>query len=777
MFSETQDVQSGDTLLAHVPPVGACKQRAQVSLHQRTSLTHAHPVATCSSAQSRHVQDSSPLSLLDSYERPNTDLLYSHSSINTLSLSPANVLNSTGIAKLLKKYPNRRFVDTLLSITISGARVGYKGTLSGQTRRPNHASAFTHADIISKSIQSELDKGRLKEVDNLPQNYFCSPIGLTPKLSDGVQTGWRVIFDLSSPADHSVNDGIPKEYGNIVYETLDNAIRLVAQAGKGAVMMKRDLKSAFRHVPINPCDYWLLLFEWQGKFYVDMFLPFGLRTAPRIFNLFAEALHWVLATLNEWNVTHYLDDFLFVFPPGTDIAPFSAEFDRILNEFGLSKAAEKDSDGCVVIHLGFEFDSVKMLVTLPPNKKQRAVDAVNSLLSSPTITLNELESTLGFLSHCCQVVPLGRPFLRQLFSLLCYCSKGRRLRRIYIPHAAKEDLRWWQHFLQSWSAVSMIQPTREVHDVATDASGVKGIGGVYKRQVFSERTPSRHRSKHIDWKEMFAVLHAFLLWHEHWRGGQVRLACDNTVVVDAICKRSVKGKTIRPLQSIFLLAALYDIDLMAFWIPSEENIVADAASRHDYDKLANLGLQVSHRQPSIKASILRQKLNSFFTTPSPPQPGIHMMQSKAGTRPSVENSNTLPFLSPFKRSRTGLPKFSIPQSQPPQKSISMPSGSSISNRVFLPQSLTTPALISSLEGANVYTARAQRDYASPLLPQSLPELSTKLAPTKRVSISKRPSVWHLPPSYDQENLRGIPGHHNINSSTYLTHMSLSSRTQ
>ena len=24
-----------------------------------------------------------------------------------------------------------------------------------------------------------------------------------------------------------------------------------------------DLKAAFRHVPINLCDYWLLLFEWN----------------------------------------------------------------------------------------------------------------------------------------------------------------------------------------------------------------------------------------------------------------------------------------------------------------------------------------------------------------------------------------------------------------------------------------------------------------------------------------------------------------------------------
>ena len=42
----------------------------------------------------------------------------------------------------------------------------------------------------------------------------------------------------------------------------------------------------------------------------------------------------------------------------------------------------------------------------------------------------------------------------------------------------------------------MIQPDRILHDIATDASGLKGIGGVYKRQVFAERIPARHRIKH-----------------------------------------------------------------------------------------------------------------------------------------------------------------------------------------------------------------------------------------------------------------------------------------
>ena len=80
-------------------------------------------------------------------------------------------------------------------------------------------------------------------------------------MSDGVQVGWRVIFDLSSPESRSVNDGIPKNYGAIVYESLDDAIQLIAKAGRGAVMMKRDLKSAFRHIPVSQRDHWLLIFE------------------------------------------------------------------------------------------------------------------------------------------------------------------------------------------------------------------------------------------------------------------------------------------------------------------------------------------------------------------------------------------------------------------------------------------------------------------------------------------------------------------------------------
>src|SRR5438046_8793781 len=106
---------------------------------------------------------------------------------------------------------------------------------------------FTHSQHILNTFRT-LQGGR-RIVDSLyimtlPEYHYSSPISLTPKKLDGTQTGWQLIFDLSCPTGSSVNDGIPQGYRKIIYESMEKAIYLVARAGRGAVMMKRDLKSA-----------------------------------------------------------------------------------------------------------------------------------------------------------------------------------------------------------------------------------------------------------------------------------------------------------------------------------------------------------------------------------------------------------------------------------------------------------------------------------------------------------------------------------------------------
>src|SRR5436190_22096783 len=108
-----------------------------------------------------------------------------------------------------------------------------------------------------------------------------------------------------------------------------------------------------------------------------------------------------------------------MFSSKTNITSISIQFDDVLAEFDLTKVIEKDLDDYVVMHLEFEFDSECMQVRLPSNKKQRALDTINALLSSFIVTIIILETTLDFLSHCCHVVSLSRSFLRNLFSQIC----------------------------------------------------------------------------------------------------------------------------------------------------------------------------------------------------------------------------------------------------------------------------------------------------------------------------------------------------------------------
>jgi hypothetical protein len=120
--------------------------------------------------------------------------------------------------------------------------------------------------------------------------FISSPLGLVPK-HDG---DFRRIHHLSHPAGRSVNDNIPDESSAIQYVRMNQIFNSIIQAGRGCVVIKKDVEAAFRTVPIAPHERHLVGFEWEKIFYTENCLPFGLCTAPFLFNLFAEAFYWIL---------------------------------------------------------------------------------------------------------------------------------------------------------------------------------------------------------------------------------------------------------------------------------------------------------------------------------------------------------------------------------------------------------------------------------------------------------------------------------------------------
>ena len=65
---------------------------------------------------------------------------------------------------------------------------------------------------------------------------------------------------------------------------------MIKAKGRGCHLVKLDLQHAYRIVPVHPDDRPLLGMNWQGHTFLDATLPFGLRSAPKIFSAVADAL-------------------------------------------------------------------------------------------------------------------------------------------------------------------------------------------------------------------------------------------------------------------------------------------------------------------------------------------------------------------------------------------------------------------------------------------------------------------------------------------------------
>jgi hypothetical protein len=318
-----------------------------------------------------------------------------------------------------------------------GAFIGYAGPtqfIIGEYM----PSALNDRNSITKDIEKRTATSKILRLTTRPAKYIVWPLGLAPK-QEGT---WRRIHHLSSPREHSVNDYIPQAWGTHAYIRFDDAVAAVQACGPGAVLITRDLADAFRHIPVHTDDWWLLGFGWMGTWWCNQFLPFGCRTSPAFFDLFASALEWILPTQRGWEHTlHYLDDFLAIFPhsatPSDAPNRYSRVFSQICSNVGFWVKQEKNEEGQCIRFLGIEIDTEAMEAHLAHDQHEKATALVNSTLAQHSVTQRSLETTLGFMSFASKVVPVSHPFLRRLYDALTATSQAHHIR---LSSELKKDL-------------------------------------------------------------------------------------------------------------------------------------------------------------------------------------------------------------------------------------------------------------------------------------------------------------------------------------------------
>ena len=241
----------------------------------------------------------------------------------------------------------------------------------------NMPSASARPEVINGYLAEECNKGRVLGPLNpaLCPGIHMNRFGVVPKGNTG---RWRLIVDMSSPEGSSVNDTVNERWSSLTYAGVGDVINGITAKGRGTLMTKVDVKSAYRNIPAHPEDRWLMGMSWKGELFVDTALPFGLRSAPKIFTAVADAVERIAREAGVDFIIHYLDDFQVMGDPGSDeCARGLRKLLDIFGRLGLRLALDKlEGPSPRLVFLSFELDSEAAEVRLPQRKLEELRDLI-----------------------------------------------------------------------------------------------------------------------------------------------------------------------------------------------------------------------------------------------------------------------------------------------------------------------------------------------------------------------------------------------------------------
>ena len=409
-----------------------------------------------------------------------------------------------------------------------------------------------------------------------------SRFGVIPKAHQ--PNKWRLIVDLSHPKGGSVNDGIPRDLCSMSYITVDEAIEAVLKLGRGTLLAKIDIKNAFRLIPVHPAIRHRLAMEWNDSIFIDTCLPFGLPSAPKLFNILSDLLEWILQRQGVTFLLHYLDDFLTIGPPRSPACQNNLELlVQVSKMLGIPLATEKvEGPDTALEFMGIVLDTTRMEVRLPEDKLARIRTTIHEWLNRKCATKREILSLVGILQHAAKVVRPGRTFVHRMYSVAAKVPELEYYTQL--NKAFCSNLFWWHTFIGGWNGVSFLQVTNPSPPaeaiVQTDASGHCECGAVFHTQWLQWQWTGEWAPITIMAKELVPIMLSCAVWGPRLAHKKVLFQCDNTGVVAAIRKGSAKEELVMHLlRALWFFVAHYDIAISIEHIVGSQNCAADQVSR------------------------------------------------------------------------------------------------------------------------------------------------------------------------------------------------------
>lgn len=434
---------------------------------------------------------------------------------------------------------------------------------------PNNVSCTEHSDFVRAELQNFVQLGAL-EVVELPEvaKVCVHPMSVAQHPTSGKL---RLCIDANY-----VN--IYEPYEPVQFELLQEMFPLVRAGDWGFVT---DCTKGYLHLPLHPAAQRFLCVQFDGITYRFKALPFGLSSAVKAYTDLATVAYMPLRrqggrfsfmiddriSLASSRQACWLDIFITV---------------RIVCALGFHLGLAK----CVLWpcqhlkYLGMLLALDTLQCSIPEQKLQKFVQALDEAVSEDVITARQLARIAGMLVSFAPAVPLGKLYTRRLF----WALSGKATWDEAFPVGAdlRQHLSWLRSYVPSHNGQRWFQRRPDVV-LVTDAA-VKGVGGLaatvagvqvtlksqLPEQLFLASSTCREAAG------MFSLLQT-LLQHHDWgpllRHRTVKILTDNQGVASDM--QSMRGcpSVFVHVKRMYELAAAHDLELLVEWRPRESDLL------------------------------------------------------------------------------------------------------------------------------------------------------------------------------------------------------------
>lgn len=362
-------------------------------------------------------------------------------------------------------------------------------------------------------------------------------------------------------------------------------------------MAKVDLKRMFNQLGIHPDDQPLLGTRIGNTIYISPRAQFGGAPFPALASTIMAEVARILRS-HGINVVFLMDDLFICAATKSACANDLRNTIAILNRLGWIINYDKiEGPSRTLVFLGVLIDTRRCHISIPSDRMEVISLTIRAALdahASSSLKFKDLESLVGRLNWCAEVLIAGRPRVKRIRDCLLEgrwsWSKPatRRFKpTISLSEEAITDLHWWLSTISSQASADELKwvpfwpkaPTISCR-IFSDASGDGGFGVIINDTIYRGSWNSWTKEYSSGLKELIPILFALHQIGPLYTNHVLVFTTDNLGNTFALNKGSSRAKdSFDLIFQIFELAAQYNIYIVADWIPREWNMFSDCISK------------------------------------------------------------------------------------------------------------------------------------------------------------------------------------------------------